>query len=96
MVQREAPEVALSTIYRNLEELERMGVIVHAHLGHGPTTYHLAKDADGHLVCEKCGAMIEVPEDLFRQPLAGGSEQIWIPHQSPPLRRARPLPGLSS
>jgi Fur family ferric uptake transcriptional regulator len=50
VVQREAPEVALSTIYRNLEELERLGVIVHAHLGHGPTTYHLAIDAHGHLV----------------------------------------------
>jgi Fur family ferric uptake transcriptional regulator len=65
MVQREAPEIHLSTIYRNVVELERLGVIVHAHFGHRPTTYHLAGDAHGHLVCEKCEAMIEVPDDLF-------------------------------
>ena len=42
IVQERAPDVHLSTIYRNLEELERLGVVVHSHLGHGPATYHLA------------------------------------------------------
>lgn len=64
-VQASAPDVHLSTIYRNLEELERLGVVVHAHLGHGPATYHLASETHGHLVCESCGAMREAPEDLF-------------------------------
>jgi len=65
-VQRQAPDVHISTIYRNLDELERLGVIVHAHLGHGPATYHLAKGAHGHFVCEGCGAMVEAPDDMFR------------------------------
>lgn len=64
-VQGVAPDVHLSTIYRNLEELERLGVIVHSHHGHGPATYHLASAAHGHFVCEVCGRMIEVPEQLF-------------------------------
>ncbi len=64
-VQLQAPDIHLSTIYRNLEELERLGVIVHAHLGHGPATYHLAASAHGHFVCEVCGAMIEAPDALF-------------------------------
>ena len=64
-VQARAPDVHLSTIYRNLEELERLGVIVHSHQGHGPATYHLASDVHGHFVCEVCGTMIEVPEQLF-------------------------------
>jgi Fe2+ or Zn2+ uptake regulation protein len=64
-VQDQAPDVHLSTIYRNLEELERLGVIVHAHLGHGPATYHLASAAHGHFVCEVCGTMIEAPDQLF-------------------------------
>jgi Fur family ferric uptake transcriptional regulator len=64
-VHAQAPDVHLSTIYRNLEELERLGVIVHSHLGHGPATYHLASSAHGHLVCEGCGSMLEVPSDLF-------------------------------
>ena len=65
-VQRAAPEVHISTIYRNLDELERLGVIVHAHLGHGPATYHLAGGAHGHFVCERCGAMVEAPDEVFR------------------------------
>jgi len=64
-VQRVAPDVHLSTIYRNLDELERLGVIVHAHLGHGPATYHLASETHGHLVCEECGAWVEAPEEFF-------------------------------
>lgn len=65
-VQQVAPEVSLSTIYRNLEELERLGLVVHAHLGHGPAVFHLAPVSHGHLVCTECGAVVEAPEDLFR------------------------------
>jgi Fur family ferric uptake transcriptional regulator len=65
-VHAQAPDIHLSTIYRNLEELERLGVIVHSHLGHGPATYHLAASTHGHLVCEECGTMIEAPDALFK------------------------------
>lgn len=64
-VQARAPDVHLSTIYRNLEELERLGVIVHTHLGHGPATYQLAAGAHAHLICERCGRRIEAPDELF-------------------------------
>jgi len=64
-VQAITPEVHISTIYRNLDDLERLGVVVHAHLGHGPATYHLAAGAHGHFVCEACGAMIEAPDEIF-------------------------------
>jgi Fur family transcriptional regulator, ferric uptake regulator len=50
-VQKQAPDIHLSTIYRNL--------------GHGPATYHLASSAHGHFVCEECGKMIEAPDALF-------------------------------
>ncbi len=66
MVRSHAPDVHLSTVYRNLEELERLGVIDCTRLGEGPATYHLASAAHGHLVCEKCGSMTEVPDDMFR------------------------------
>jgi Fur family transcriptional regulator, ferric uptake regulator len=65
-VRAHAPDVHLSTVYRNLEELERLGVIDGTRLGDGPATYHLASAAHGHLVCEKCGSMTEVPDDMFR------------------------------
>jgi Fe2+ or Zn2+ uptake regulation protein len=64
-VQAEAPDIHLSTIYRNLEELERLGLVVHSHFGHGPATYHLATSVHGHFVCEECGKLIEVPDAMF-------------------------------
>ncbi|HET9092582.1 MAG TPA: transcriptional repressor [Acidimicrobiales bacterium] len=66
-VQVRSPDVHLSTIYRNLDELERLGVIVHTHFGHGPASYHLASSPHGHLVCETCGVTIEAPEALFSE-----------------------------
>ncbi|HTT92180.1 MAG TPA: transcriptional repressor [Acidimicrobiales bacterium] len=65
-VQARAPEVHMSTIYRNLEDLQRLGVVVHSHLGHGPATYQLASLAHGHFICEVCGVTIEAPDQLFQ------------------------------
>lgn len=52
----------LSTVYRNLEVLEAVGLVRHAHMGHGSATYHLAdRHRHLHLVCGKCGQVQEVP-----------------------------------
>lgn len=75
-VQARAPRVHLSTVYRNLEELERLGVLVHAHLGHGPATYHLASETHGHLVCEGCGRTLEAPVELFARLAASARERF--------------------
>ena len=66
-VQRAHPEVHLSTIYRSLDSLEELGIVDHVHLGHGRAVYHLADEPHQHLVCEVCGAVIEVPRDTFAQ-----------------------------
>lgn len=60
-----APDVNLSTIYRNLEELEQLGLVEHVHLGHGPAVYHLVSERHGHFVCENCGGVFEAPDELF-------------------------------
>jgi Fe2+ or Zn2+ uptake regulation protein len=65
-VQGEHPEVHMATIYRNLEALERLRVVEHTHLGHGPAVYHLADALHQHLVCEACGHVVEVPATLLR------------------------------
>ncbi len=70
-VQATAPDVHLSTIYRGLEELQRLGVVVHSHLGHGPATYHLAASAHAHFSCERCGATFEAPGSMFVELAAG-------------------------
>jgi Fur family transcriptional regulator, ferric uptake regulator len=64
-VRARAPDVHISTVYRNLEELERLGVVTHTHLGHGPVTYQLATRSHAHLICERCGSRIHAPASLF-------------------------------
>lgn len=65
VVQARAPDVHISTVYRNLEDLQRLGVIAHSHLGHGPATYQLASLAHAHFICSSCGARSEAPDEWF-------------------------------
>jgi Fur family ferric uptake transcriptional regulator len=66
-VQKTARGVNISTIYRTLELLDKLGLVTHTHLNHGAPTYHLATDADHvHLVCQICGRVSEVPPEGIR------------------------------
>ncbi|MDK1476176.1 transcriptional repressor [Streptomyces sp. 549] len=59
-VRRTAGGVNISTVYRTLELLEELGLVSHAHLGHGAPTYHLAdRHHHMHLVCRDCTTVIE-------------------------------------
>jgi Fur family ferric uptake transcriptional regulator len=50
------PRSDLGSVYRNLETLERLGVVRHVHPAHGPGQYAIARDDhDGYLACERCG-----------------------------------------
>jgi Fe2+ or Zn2+ uptake regulation protein len=64
-VQRSHPDIHPSTVYRTLDTLSDLGVVEHAHLGHGPTVYHLTDRRHQHVVCEKCGAVVEIPLSVF-------------------------------
>lgn len=49
--------IELSAVYRNLETLERHGLVRHVHLGHGPGLYILVGEGEReYLYCERCGA----------------------------------------
>ncbi len=48
----------LAAVYRNLELLERIGLVRHTHAGHGPALYGLADRAETEFLrCEGCGAL---------------------------------------
>lgn len=64
-VQARVPDVHISTVYRNLDDLERLGVVTHTHVGHGPSTYQLAGHGHGHFLCKDCGVTLEAPDELF-------------------------------
>jgi Fur family transcriptional regulator, ferric uptake regulator len=55
-----------TSVYRNLERLEQLGVVRHVHAGHGPGLYALARGGDReYLVCERCRRVISVePSEL--------------------------------
>ena len=65
-VQEAAPAVNITTVYRTLELLEELGLVTHAHLSHGATTYHgVAGEQHVHLVCRSCNAIEEVPATML-------------------------------
>ena len=55
-----------TSVYRNLERLEQLGVVRHVHAGHGPGLYALARGGDReYLVCERCRRVVSVdPSEL--------------------------------
>jgi Fur family ferric uptake transcriptional regulator len=64
-VQHTATGVNLSTVYRTLEVLEDVGLVTHAHIGHGPPTYHAVdEDVHIHLVCDRCATVVSVPASI--------------------------------
>jgi Fur family ferric uptake transcriptional regulator len=69
-VQRKLPAVNVSTVYRTLALLEKLGVVRHAHLERG-AEYHRASEGDHiHLTCSRCGSeddlSLEEAESLKR------------------------------
>ena len=64
-VQRAAPAVNITTVYRTLDLLERLGLVRHTHLGHGAPNYSAHEHEHVHLVCHHCGTVTEVPTDAM-------------------------------
>lgn len=64
-VQRAAPAVNITTIYRTLDLMERIGLVRHTHLGHGAPTYSEQEHQHVHLVCHSCGQVIETASGLM-------------------------------
>ncbi|MGX2995646.1 Fur family transcriptional regulator [Streptomyces sp. JNUCC 64] len=64
-VRKTASGVNVSTVYRTLELLEELGLVSHAHLGHGAPTYHLAaRHHHLHLVCRDCSGVTEADDTV--------------------------------
>jgi Fur family ferric uptake transcriptional regulator len=50
------PRSDITSVYRNLETLEQVGIVSHVHVGHGPGRYQLAaEEPREYVVCERCG-----------------------------------------
>ena len=59
-------ELVPTTVYRNLETLERHGVVHHVHLGHGPGLYVLVgPDEREYIYCPGCDTARTVRSELL-------------------------------
>jgi Fur family ferric uptake transcriptional regulator len=61
----DGPAPDASTVYRNLELLERLGLVWHTHLGRGAPVYHAAEHPHLHVVCASCGEISSASPDLL-------------------------------
>ena len=70
-VNRAAPGVHRTTIYRALDALERLGLVVQTRMGPDAAAYRLAASLRGegpprlHVICRSCGQVSEVAADLL-------------------------------
>jgi Fe2+ or Zn2+ uptake regulation protein len=55
------PRPDRATVYRTLELLTSVHVLSQLQLDGGATVYHRADQAHGHLVCQVCGVVVELP-----------------------------------
>jgi Fur family ferric uptake transcriptional regulator len=69
--------IELTSVYRNLERLEELGVIRHVHLGHGPGLYGLVGQGEReYLVCDDCGKLTAADPDRMDRVRAVIREQL--------------------
>ncbi len=64
-LRRSHPELAASTVYRLLTDLEERGLVRHVHTVHGPAVYHLADPTHHHLRCSRCGHVTDIPDAVL-------------------------------
>jgi len=60
LARRQAPDLSLSTVYRTITMLRKADIIEELHLAEEHRHYELSAKSDHHhLVCQRCGAVIE-------------------------------------
>lgn len=60
------PHVNISTVYRTLELLKKLGLVMETHLAGDRVGYHPAdKGHHHHLICSECGRMVDLDESVL-------------------------------
>jgi len=67
-VQQNSPYISIATVYRTLDLLKALGLIMQANMGSTTTQYALhSHGPHHHAVCRVCQTSIELPDDLFSE-----------------------------
>jgi Fur family ferric uptake transcriptional regulator len=65
-VERTEPRPDRATVYRTLDLLVELGVLTALQLDGEATVYHRTDHRHGHLLCTRCGGIVEIPERTLR------------------------------
>ena len=61
------PQMNISTVYRTMELVKELGLVTETDFGDGRARYHCMGKGHNHhhLVCEKCGDIIDIEESIL-------------------------------
>jgi|SRR5690349_10880416 Fur family ferric uptake transcriptional regulator len=62
-VRRRAPKVGYATVYRTLKLLVESGLAIERQFGDGQARFEVIGDHHDHLICTKCGLILEFEDD---------------------------------
>lgn len=57
------PELSLATVYRNLNLLAKSGLLIKIPVPGGADHFDGTLEPHYHMICEKCGAMVDIPKE---------------------------------
>ena len=69
LVKHQNPEIGLATVYRTLDILAEIGVLLKNDFGDGRSRYEFSRNDEHHhhhhLICTRCGSVSEFDDDLL-------------------------------
>jgi Fe2+ or Zn2+ uptake regulation protein len=69
------PGVSLPTIYASLEALEDAGLVQRVASGRGPALYDAGPVAHHHMVCRRCGSVVDLEAEVALEPAITGARR---------------------
>lgn len=62
-LKKDSPNLSLGTVYRNLNLLADMGMLIKIHIGGGKDRFDGRTDAHCHFFCDRCGRVFDVEDE---------------------------------
>ena len=63
LLKPEHPELSLATVYRNLNQLAQKGLLLKIPVPNGADHFDGTLHPHYHMLCEKCGRMVDIPAE---------------------------------
>jgi Fur family peroxide stress response transcriptional regulator len=74
-IKPENPGISLATVYRDLNQLARHGIILRIHSKNGPDRFDGNTSAHYHAICSVCGKAVDIFTDDMPDVLAAANMQ---------------------